>query len=226
MAAKNSKQGKIKLTPIRLLSQLDFARYVSEGYLQAAPVMLMKTASGRYSTIAYGESLKKSRIAYYYESSEKPGPMLYRNSDGRERLEAASEEGAPGDINAVPISPLEVSPSAFSFTTKPEAITVKAMDYRSMLKSIALRSSLSDSGSEKVYSFIMDGDRYIGSFNALPDDEQQTFMYSKTGSTKVFNFFRYNYTAGTVEETDAVRSSSDIYVRVINLAEPFPFKFD
>ncbi|MCL4388473.1 MAG: hypothetical protein M1564_00060 [Candidatus Marsarchaeota archaeon] len=226
MAAKSTKQGKIKLTPVKLLSQLDFARYVAEGYLQAAPVMLMKTASGRYSTMAYGESLKKSRITYYYESSEKPGMMLYRNSDGRERLEEAGEEGAAGDVNAVPISPIEVSPSAFSFTAKPEVITVKALDYKPMLKNIALRSSISDSGSEKVYSFIMDGERYIGSFTALPDDEQQTFMYSKIGSTKVFNFFRYNYTAGTVEETDTVRSSSDIYVRVINIAEPFPFKFD
>ena len=159
MAAKSTKQGKIKLTPVKLLSQLDFARYVAEGYLQAAPIMLMKTASGRYSTMAYGESLKKSRIVYYYESSEKPGAMLYRNSDGRERLEEAGEEGAAGDVNAVPISPIEVSPSAFSFTAKPEVITVKALDYKPMLKNIALRSSISDSGSEKVYSFIMDGER-------------------------------------------------------------------
>ena len=226
MPAKTANKGKISLTPVKLLSQLDFARYVSDSYLQSAPVLLMDNAPGRHSLIAFGESLKKTRITYYVELQSKLNSMTYRISEGKEHLILSDNPVSQDEVHSMRIIPIEVQAQKFSFTAKPSVSVIKAENALSLARQIALKSSMAESGTEKVYSFIKDGERFIGSFEVIPDESVQTFVYAKMDSTKVFNFFRYNYTADTIEETDTLNSSSDVYVRVINLAEPFPFALE
>ncbi|MEM3841198.1 MAG: hypothetical protein QXN59_00675 [Candidatus Micrarchaeaceae archaeon] len=226
MASKRMSNSEIKLTPIKLLSPLDLARYVSDSYLQNAPVMLIKNASGRYSIVAYGENLKKSRIAYYAELQSKPSYMAYRIIDGKEKLSFSADAALQEGIHFLRIVPIEMQYNKFSFSAKPKVLSIYSNNAISLAKHIALRSSMNEMGTDKVYSFIKDGERFIGSFDVMPEDDIQTFVYAKMHDTKIFNFFRYNYTADTIEETDALYNSSDVYVRVINLAEPFPFVLD
>ena len=80
-----------------------------------------------------------------------------------------------------------------------------------------------DSGVPKVYGFFYKNEHFIGSFDLFHEGETRFLAFAKVGRKEVFSSMSYNYTNGIVEMSNSFSGKSHMYVRVVNLAEPFPF---
>jgi hypothetical protein len=98
---------------------------------------------------------------------------------------------------------------------------VKIIDFEKLLKGVMMQHM--EGGVGKIFAFKYKGDMYISSFHIIDDEEIKTFSYAKLKLDKDYAFFRYSYAEDRIEPTDIFGESSYLYVRIIYLAEAFPF---
>ena len=76
-----------------------------------------------------------------------------------------------------------------------------------------------------LYAFSMKGKSFLCGFDMIDElcDDRKTFYYAAVKDKKRGGFAKYGYADNTFGFTDTVGEHSYIYIKIINLAEPFQF---
>ncbi|MGC8651816.1 MAG: hypothetical protein ACP5UH_01015 [Candidatus Micrarchaeia archaeon] len=215
-------KGKIEALYIKLNSIVDLARRMSSsGTLKH--VSAIKEGSV-YKLFTIGEKIGDVQLVYY-STVGKLGKFLVYNpnapSEYIEMRDTIATSASDYNIMKAPILELETSLFREAKGKSKELMLVRAKDFDSFVKSLVSDSQYGGSSS-KAYAFFYGGAHYIGSFE-LMRDTGRIFTYAKLNSSMVFNYLKYNYSNDTIEPTNSIVDKAYTYVRVINLAEPFPF---
>jgi hypothetical protein len=230
MAKTTEKSGKgLHVKLIRLDTLLDLARNACTFSAGTRPIFMIKKGA-LYLVISLGIHIGSTRTAFFAESKKDGNFLVYspKNlADGAETAEITdSIRGYALDQSYYKIPIVELTGNAFfeeKDYKKGKVECVSASDYGSIVRSVIVRSAEEESTMPKVYAFTYKGERHIGSFSLLEDEDTKVFCYAKAGTGKAFSFFRYSYTDDRLDTADSIGEHSFIYVRVINLSEPFPF---
>ncbi len=222
---KSSEKSKTLSYFIKLRSLGDFARNASTFGEGVRSVFALKEKSV-YKIFAPSVKLGETRLMLYVESKEPGTCIAYKPGTATEKevlelRDTMVNQDKNPNLQNIPIMEIAANPFGDKHgKIKVSSVRVKSSD--ALVKWIVSKS-IENSGIGKVLSFKYKGDNYIGSFGLLDDEENKMFFYAKTNITKEFRFFRYNYTEDKVEPTDTFGEHSFLYVRIINLAEPFSF---
>lgn len=210
---------------VRLKTLADFARNASTFGEGVRSVFALKEKD-KYRLFAPSIKLGDTRLLFYFETKNNGICIRYLPATATEKEAADVRDSMVQQITGrnvqnIPIIELVKNP----FGTKEgkfKASNVEVKDYVSLVKWIISRS-IEDGGITKVLAFTYKSKRYIGSFGLMDDEDTKIFFYAKAELAKDYSFFRYNYTSDNVDATDTFGEHSFLYVRIINLAEPFSF---
>lgn len=217
--------GKIDSQFVRLESLSDLARNTTSFSDSTRPIFAQKIGSA-YRLFEQGPKVGAVRFIFYSESKTCGKFLAYKPASGAgpeilEMKETIPFEMQRGEVRNIPIVEITTSP----FNEKKRAtkvISVEVKDYASMVKG-AITRSLDSESIGKVYAFRSGNQGYIGSLSLIEEEDKKVFCYSKIDYDAPFAFLRYNYQADKVEPTDIFGDHPYLYVRVINLAQPFTF---
>lgn len=209
---------------IRLSTLFDLARNSCSIGSGASHINAIKQG-GKYRLFSMGEKLDGTRLLYYLDV-DSPGDTLVYNPNTEEEecrfKDAASM--APADYTRYKIPVVEISSSVYSIRNKlSDAVnTVRVKGLESLVKSIVSDTS-GRTETVKLYSFFYNSQHIIGTFSLFKDGVSKTFAYTNTDKEGQFGYLRYNYLNDSVDLCHGATDKALIYIRVINLAEPFPF---
>jgi len=101
---------------------------------------------------------------------------------------------------------------------------IKVGRYESLVKSL-VKKAVEKEEIEKAYIFEKNSKYYIGVFDLLEEltDNKKSFYYAELKEYSESSFIRYNYSSDKIEFTKDFGEHSYLYIKLINLAEPFPF---
>ena len=212
---------------VRLSGIADLARSCTAFGDGARAVFTIKS-SGQYRMCCPGPKLDGTRIMFYVDSKKSGNFLAYRPKNAMdeqilELRDTVLPESMKRDTIVMPIIELMTNPFREG-KEKKQKETVKLVQTKTpeaLIKGAILKT-LEEDHIGKVYSFTYKSKRYIGTFSLMEEEDMRIFCYAQTDS-KGMDFFRYNYNTDTVEPTDTFGDHSFMYVRIINLAEPFSF---
>ncbi|MCL4373439.1 MAG: hypothetical protein M1360_00195 [Candidatus Marsarchaeota archaeon] len=220
--SRRSAKGKIEVLYVRLNSIVDLARYMAaSGTLKH--VSAIKDGSA-YKVFGTGEKISGMQVVYYANANKISKFIVYNPSAASEYIEMRDTIAASLSDYSIMKAPVLELETGFFVEAKAKDIEltiVKAGDFESFAKALVNDSQYGGS-SAKAYAFFYKGEHYLGSFELMRDNGK-IFTYVKLGSGNIFNYLKYNYSTDSIEPTNSVTDKAYTYVRVINLAEPFPF---
>ncbi len=224
---KEEKKGKTSVHFVKVKALADFARALATFGEGTHAAYAVKDGQW-YRIFALGLKIGDIRLAYYTESKAIGSMLVYQpgTTMGPESAEiknitspVSNQRGAQN----MPIIELARNPYVDGGEkAKVKAVMVRIKNCDAVIRGL-ITKSLENNTIGRVYCFKYGGKTYIGSFILLEDDDDKMFCYAECPDGKEFSFFRYNYTTDKVEPTEVFGEHSYLYVRVINLAEPFNF---
>ncbi|MEM0201885.1 MAG: hypothetical protein QXR73_01780 [Candidatus Micrarchaeaceae archaeon] len=220
--SQKSGSSKISVAYVKVDSLVDLARLMS-GQGSLKHISAIKDGNV-YKIIYMGERAGGVQIAYYASAPKLSKFFIYSPNSPNEYIKMEdSIASSINDYNLMKAPILEIVASPFKEEKKPsfDISIVEVNDFESFVKSIVSDSQYGGSTS-KVYAFFYKGAHYVGSFE-LMRDSGKIFTYAKADESNTFNYLKYDYTKDRIEPTSTIAEKSFTYVRVINLAEPFPF---
>lgn len=226
MPKKKGKKSGMEACYIKLNSVLDLARNACDFTGAVRPIYAVKDGKS-YTLFSAGEKVGDLRLLYYCKCDATGKFCIYNPGD------EYSKEGAEikDDINAeandlklykIPIMELMKNPYTIKAGAKPELQQVQVKDFESLVKALISGMSGDDSGAPKVYGFSCKGERFIGSYELFHESGARFLTFAKVDQKGAFGSISYNYIDGMVETSNSFSGKSRMYIRVINLAEPFP----
>lgn len=222
---KEKKQSKPNVQFVKLASLSDLARNSTSFSDSTRPIFAVRMG-GAYRLFESGPKAGEARLVFYVEQKLSGNFLCYKPAgiDGSEVAElrnTVSFTPQGSEMHSIPI--VEIKQSPFEEKKPPSAMNIAVADFAAIIKGTITRSLGSDSIS-KVYAFRSGGKAYIGSFILMEEEEdQKLFCYAQIESKNAFPFYRYNYQTDKVEPTEVFGEHQYLYVRVINLAQPFSF---
>jgi hypothetical protein len=226
MPKKKDKDDETDACYVRLNSILDLARNSCDFTGAVRPIHAIKEGK-EYTLFSIGERVSDTRMLYYCKSNEIGKFCVYNpNEEPKERMEMKDEissESSDIRLYKIPVVELLKNPYKIKKTAKLEATLVQVKDFSSLIKALINDNAGEEAGAPKVYGFFSKGEHFIGSYEMFHEGSSKFFAYAKVDRKDVFNSIGYNYANGVVEVMDSFSSKSHMYVRVVNLAEPFPF---
>jgi hypothetical protein len=179
----------------------------------------------KYRLFSVGEKLEGTRLLYYLDVDSKGDALMYNPTSEEEECEFKDAAPlTPEDYKKYKIPVVEVLGSIYAIKNKlSDAVaTVRVKSVESLVKSVVSDTS-GRTETVRLYSFLHNAQRIIGTFSLFRDGSFKTFAYASTGSKEQFSYMRYNYLSDSVEFCNNIADKTLIYLRIINLAEPFPF---
>ncbi|MGC8670165.1 MAG: hypothetical protein ACP5TL_03375 [Candidatus Micrarchaeia archaeon] len=219
---KPSKHASVDAIYVKLNSIVDFARLVSvSGSIKH--IMAFKDSS-MYKLFTFGERVEGTTILYYVEIEKLGKFFVYgQNATGEyvEIKDNISQSISDYSIIKAPILEIVTNPFSIKKKLSVNMPIVEIRDFDSFIKA-AINESQYGSASTKAYAFFYNGKHYACSFELMRDGIK-AFSYVKLDTENVFNYIKYDYNKDTIEHTPVATEKFYTYVRIINLAEPFPF---
>ena len=215
----------IRAEMIGLASELDLARNACTFDSSIAPIFAFKDVD-KYILFETGEKAGNTTAVYYIKrDSIAKYCTYYPGSESQsEEVKFVDEVNDQSGYKSfkIPIIELLNLPLKKGATSQKDVITVRIKDPESIITGLVNRS-IEDSIMEKVYVLEFGGEKFIGSFNLLGNDDNAIFAYSRINHSNEFSFFRYSYTKGVTETTSSLIENPYIYIRAINLSGSFKF---
>ncbi|EET90388.1 MAG: hypothetical protein LVQ97_03405 [Candidatus Micrarchaeales archaeon] len=220
----NSKMS-IRAEMVELASELDLARNACTFDSSIAPIFAFKEED-KYVLFATGEKVGNTTEVYYIKrDSIAKYCTYYPGSESQsEEVKFVDEVNDQSGYKSFKIPVIEVLnlPLKKGATSQRDIITVHIKDPESIITGL-VNKSIEDSIMEKVYVLGFNGEKFIGSFNLLGNEDNAIFAYSKINHSNEFSFFRYSYTKGVTETSSSLIENPYIYIRAINLSGNFKF---
>ncbi len=212
---------------LKLNSVLDLAREACDFTGSVSPINAVKEGKS-YRLFVMGEKIGDVRLLYYCDSNKigkfcvySPGEESVREEEF-EIKDDISVEAPDLRLYKIPIIEFVKSPYGSKVNAKPEMQLVQVKDFASIVKVLISELAGEESGAPKVYGFFYKGEHFIGSYEIFHEGDTRFLAFAKVGQKGLFNSISYNYLDGRVETSNSFIGKSHMYVRVINLAEPFP----
>ena len=221
MPSKKRKSKAKKILPIKAKSVLDIIRGACSFDTYSKDLLAFKKENKNFLYLL-GEELDDTVIAYYV-STDKIGEFaIYSATAEGEKLDFSNEYKEQFNAHYINILPLESLP--FEERKGEEPIMIKVGRYESLVKSL-VKKAVEKEEIEKAYIFEKNSKYYIGVFDLLEEltDNKKSFYYAELKEYSESSFIRYNYSSDKIEFTKDFGEHSYLYIKLINLAEPFPF---
>jgi len=209
---------------IELDSILDFARQALDYTSRHINAVKEKN---KYRLVTTGERLGGVRLIYYTEVVKIGNFFVYTpEAEPTERcsIEDTLPQQADYKSYRAPIVEMLGGPytEAKDMKKAGNIIKIEAKDANSFIKALAGHAH-DDDAPQKLYAFFRGKDHIIGSFDFFHESSAKIFTYAKMDRKNVFGALRYNYSNDSIEPADTFTEKTAIYIRVINLKNPFPF---
>ncbi len=178
-----------------------------------------------YRILSRGEFVGELNIFYYRDFSRlhRFGRYSPGSQYSAESFQLVDTAESDHQWYSMPIIELAHAPFQASSAVRGfKMLNIHIRDYTSIIRGL-INKSIQNESMGRIYTFTHKGHRYVGSFELLSDENRTVFTYAKAGSDNVFAFYSYDYAADRIGEADHVGANNFIYLRVINLAEPFWF---
>jgi hypothetical protein len=221
MPSKKVKNKAKKILPIKAKSVLDIIRGACSFDTYSKDLLAFRKGNKNFLYLL-GEELDDTIIAYYVNTDEIGEFAIYSATTEGEQLNFSNEYKEQFNAHYINIILLESFP--FEERKGEEPIIIKVERYESLIKSL-VKKAVEKEEIEKAYIFENKSKYYIGVFDLLEEltDNKKTFYYAELKEYSESSFIRYNYSSDKIEFTKDFGEHSYLYVKLINLAEPFPF---
>ncbi|MGC8662689.1 MAG: hypothetical protein ACP5RT_02800 [Candidatus Micrarchaeia archaeon] len=210
-----------KLLWIKTKKDLDVIRGACDfGTNQKELLAVKKNSKGVLCLL--GEDFEDISIVYYATNSCEGMEIEYMANGEGEKIDCTKSQIRQPGINYINILPIKMLP--FGEAKKIDAITINVEDKDSLIKSI-IKKGVENEEIEKIYIFEKGGKIFAGAFSVLEElmNSKKIFYYTELANYNESAFIRYNYQDNTTEFTNEFGEHSYLYIKIINLAEPFPF---
>ncbi|MDE1823838.1 MAG: hypothetical protein KGH74_00895 [Candidatus Micrarchaeota archaeon] len=224
MAPKTA-QGK-SILYVKVSSTTDLCRYCC-GYDFNTDMLLRAGEGSSRRLVALGEQAGNVTIGYYVETKEEKPIIIYKFpefgkwSESIEFVESVDPQ--PGNY----ISVIDIS---FKDIRKAKRLNAKDVMQVEMRKpdsivNAAIRKGMRNESLPYLYSFEFRKKRILCGFDLIEglNDDKRILYYAVIDKKESSGFIRWSYTANRFDFTDVIGEYSYIYVKIINLAEPFSF---
>ena len=225
MPQKNKPKGK-GILYIKLSSMVDLARYAYNFDFSSKSLILYKNG-GTARLVALGECIKENVIAYYINIDTQHSFIKYTFPSSMGQTETAhfSErvDGSEKDF----INIFNVDLSSFKEVKgfgKGDVLQIRVSSDRDLVHAM-IKKSVREESFATLYEFEAKGKRFISGFDLIDElsDDRKTFYYAETKDKSRGGFAKYSYSSNTFEFAETVGEHSYIYIKIVKLAEPFPF---
>lgn len=216
-----TKKGKKSIFFVKVRSINDLCRYVYNFDFTSDNIF-----RGREKLIAFGEHVGSTTIGYYAESADEKSDIIKYTppSDGNtERIEFLKQ----GQQGVSWINIINMDLESFIHNKKinsKKIVKIKLKNIEDIAK-IVIRKAAKYEFFTHLYSFEINDKFIVCGFELVDklENEETAFYYVELVEKHVSKFVRYNYTDNKVDFTESVGEHAYMYVKMINLAEPFPF---
>jgi hypothetical protein len=221
--SKKGKGTKKAVYPVQLKRLSDLAMN-STSFDGARPIYAFREGDHH---VLYAQSIKLGdpQLVFYLNQRQIGKYILFRPQTPTDRgacefTDTSAMKTPQPNTHIFPIIEFEKAPYEVK-KARLKVNQVGIVDFEKLLKGIMMQHM--DGGVGKVFAFRHGGNAYISTFHIIDDDDIKTFSYAKAALDKDYGFFRYNYSEDRIEPTDVFGEPSYLYVRIIHLAEAFPF---
>ena len=206
---------------VKAASLADICRFAFNADFTSRSLIFFK---GRL--MAIGEQIGNTLVAYYVHADKKENCVRYKFSSSAKEPEIAEfadaiDEGKSG-MNIIEVNLGYIKEAKDVEKDQIEQISIPSPGD---LMNAAVKKAVREESFMSLYSFVYNNKRYIAGFELLDElsNEKKTFYYSMLKNNSTAGYAKYKYSDNTFEFTETVEEHSYIYVKIINLAEPFQF---
>jgi len=218
---KNKEDEGKKITYVKVESLMDLARLAFGNDFTSRNLFCYQKGN-RYRIVMIVEHIANSIIAYYADSDRKCKGILYESNDAGERAEISNAD--PGmEKGFIDVFEMDIGHLKEGSVDKKSIRLIKTEG--DSLAKMAIKAAVHDDFIKHLYLFAYKGKQIIGGFDLVEElnDDIGNFYYAVLPKNEKGNFVAYDYKTGKIEFTENVRGYSYMYLKIINLAEPFPF---
>ena len=214
-----------KVLYLKVSSVEDICRLACNFDFTAETLMLSKFPEGS-RIIAFGEKAEDTQIAYYANTTDVDGIIMYEpaTEDTKERAAFTNRTDQP---NKYYISVLRADLSQFPLTDVLDEKSIHIIRVANPIDLVAaaIKRAAKDETISNIYSFSSDGKKVLAAFNVLEalSNDKLIFYYSILDKEKLGNFARYDYRNNSLDFANSMGDHAYMYAKVINLSAPFPF---
>lgn len=206
---------------IRTASVVDLCRYAYK-FDFTSENLLADLITGGERLMALGERINDKFLLIYYADVESAKGMIEYSppAEEAEAFRFVNHRTSKTCINvlrcSIPFSSRKKKPQSGLFTVK--------MGSAEDIAKAAIGGSDSDH-IPHLYSFDYKGRHILCGFNLIDalHNGASSLYYAVSQKPLPGSFARYNYNSDSVEISERIGEHSYMYVKIINLAEPFPF---
>lgn len=225
MPSKNKPKGK-GILYVKLSSMADLARYAYNFDFSSKSIILSRQ-QGKPRLIALGECIKESVIGYYVSVETQHSFIRYSFPSSSDITESAvfSETAEGSEKDHISIFRVDLGDFRELKAAGRDDVQQIKVETTQDLMHAAIKKSLREESFALLYAFEARGRRFICGFDLIDElaDDRKTFYYAETKDKTKGGFARYSYSSNTFEFAETVGEHSYIYIKIISLAEPFPF---
>jgi hypothetical protein len=210
---------------VRAASIEDLCRYVSR-FDFTSDNLFASELEGKKVVMAIGEAFENKVICYYVPYEKKMELLEYRvpqvHGEHESAVAVEKMERQPSHyVNVVDIGLKDIIKKKFG---KEEVTLLRAAGSEDIVRSLVKRS-MRDEYIAHIYAFAHRGFRVIGAFDIVEElqNGRKAFYYSVSTNNVEAAFARYSYSDNSVDFSKTFGEHNYMYVKIINLAEPFPF---
>ncbi len=211
---------------VRVATLTDLARY-AYNFDFSSKSLILSRSGGHARLLALGESIKESVIAYFIDAEGEQSFVKYSFPSSADQRETARLSGAAEGSEKDYINIFAVDLGAFRELKAPgkdDVVQIK-MGSAEDLVHATIKKSVREESFATLYAFEAKGKRFICGFDLIDEltDDRKTFYYAETKDKGKGGFAKYSYSSNTFEFAETVGEHSYIYIKIVRLAEPFPF---
>lgn len=223
MPKTKKKESAKRILWVKVKSKLDLVRAACSFDTYSKDILLLKI-DGKDSLCFFGEELDDTTIGYYYETKCEDDFIIYSADAEGEKIMPSKAGGERLNAHYINVVPIEELPLEKAGNAKDLVLKVKIGRSESLIKSI-IKKGVEKEDIESAYIFEADKKMYIGVFDLLEElsDSKKIFYYAELSNYEESSFIRYNYSVNKIEFTKEFGEHTYLYIKLINLAEPFPF---
>jgi hypothetical protein len=179
----------------------------------------------KYRLFFMGEKLEDTRLLYCFDVTSKGDSLVYNpGSESEECVFKDIVPLVPEDYRKYKIPVVELSKNLYTIKNKlnEDVTLVRVKNISSLVKSVVSDTS-GRTEAIRMYSFFYKGQHIVGTFSLFRDGASRTFAYAGTDEKAQSGYLRYDYLSDSVGFCQNTMDKAVIYIRLLNLAEPFPF---
>lgn len=206
----------------------DLCRYACNFDFTSENLLLTKSGSS-YRLFGLGEELGDAVLAYYVNIEKKEKILKYtftsfESNENEQSRFVSNAEPQPGHyINIIDIEEMK----GFKDDKKAaqDSVAIVRLGSASDMVNAAIKKAVKSESLFYLYRFPIKKGMVLAGFDLIDQlsNGKRTFYYAILDNNDSSSFARFSYTSSKVDFTNSIGEHSYLYVKIVNLAEAFPF---